>query len=150
MIYLILQKRLTLKLYSLNTFYFMQTKSWSLSQKFIKVLKISIFSFISSNIYFYIIQNNFEKLNPLLTTMVIIFIQNFFLLIINNIFEYKIKHLLKFIFIIFLGRIFEILIFLFLEHFIFVSYQLIFFVTLIISNIFKILLIILFSKNKYK
>ena len=128
----------------------MQTKSWSLSQKFIKVLKISIFSFISSNIYFYIIQNNFEKLNPLLTTMVIIFIQNFFLLIINNIFEYKIKHLLKFIFIIFLGRIFEILIFLFLEHFIFVSYQLIFFVTLIISNIFKILLIILFSKNKYK
>jgi len=128
----------------------MQTKSWSLSQKFIKVLKISIFSFISSNIYFYIIQNNFEKLNPLLTTMVIIFIQNFFLLIINNIFEYKINHLLKFIFIIFLGRIFEILIFLFLEHFIFVSYQLIFFVTLIISNIFKISLIILFSKNKYK
>jgi hypothetical protein len=128
----------------------MQTKSWSLSQKFIKVLKISIFSFISSNIYFYIIQNNFEKLNPLLTTMVIIFIQNFFLLIINNIFEYKINHLLKFIFIIFLGRIFEILIFLFLEHFIFVSYQLIFFVTLIISNIFKISLIILFSKNKFK
>jgi hypothetical protein len=128
----------------------MLTKSWSLSQKFIKVLKISIFSFISSNIYFYIIQNNFEKLNPLLTTMVIIFIQNFFLLIINNIFEYKINHLLKFIFIIFLGRIFEILIFLFLEHFIFISYQLIFFVTLIISNIFKISLIILFCKNKYK
>ena len=128
----------------------MQTKSWSLSQKFIKVLKISIFSFILSNIYFYIIQNNFEKLNPLLTTMVIIFIQNFFLLIINNIFEYKINHLLKFIFIIFLGRIFEILIFLFLEHFIFFSNQLLFFVTLIISNILKISLIILFSKNKYK
>lgn len=128
----------------------MQIKSWLLNPKLIKVLKISIFSFISSNIYFYIIQNNFEKLNPLFIVMVIIFIQNFFLLIINNIFDYKINHLLKFIFIIFLGRIFEILIFLFLENLIFLSYQLIFFVTLIISNILKIILIVLFSKHKHE
>ena len=126
----------------------MQIKLWLLNLKFFKILKISIFSFISSNIYFYIIQNYFKIFDPLLTTMVIIFIQNFFLFTINNIFKFTTGSFLKFIFIILLGRTLEIYIFLFLEELIFVNHQLIFCITLIISNIFKLLLIILIRKRE--
>lgn len=126
----------------------MQIKLWLLNLKFFKILKISIFSFISSNIYFYIIQNYFKNFDPLLTTMVIIFIQNYFLFTINNVFKFTTGSFLKFISIILLGRTLEIYIFLFLEKFIFVNHQLIFCMTLIISNIFKLLLIILFRKQE--
>ena len=119
-----------------------------LNKKNFNILLISLFSFITANLYFYIFKNYFNILNPLILTFVVIFFQNFILLFLNKSYTFTINSFLILLIIIFFGRFVEYLIYLFLEKRILINSQIIFLLTLIISNLIKIPSIIFFSNWK--
>jgi hypothetical protein len=126
----------------------MQIKLQFLNPANYKLIVITFLSFVAGNIYFFLLNNIFNFAHPEIITFIFLFFQNFFLLIYFRLYTPSANSLLIIASISFSGRCFEVFIYYFLKLILDVEHQLVFILTLFISNFFKFLFILKYKNSK--
>jgi hypothetical protein len=126
----------------------MQIKLQFLNPANYKLIVITFLSFVAGNIYFFLLNNIFNFAHPEIIIFIFLFFQNFFLLIYFKLYTSSANSLLIIALISFSGRCLEVFIYYFLKLILDVEHQLVFILTLLISNFFKFLFILKYKNSK--
>ena len=126
----------------------MQIKLQFLNPANYKLIVITFLSFVAGNIYFFLLNNIFNFGHPEIITFIFLFFQNFFLLIYFKLYTSSANSLLIIALISFSGRCLEVFIYYSLKKMLNLELQLIFVLTLLISNFFKLFFIIKYKNYK--
>jgi hypothetical protein len=126
----------------------MQIKLQFLNPANYKLIVITFLSFVAGNIYFFLLNNIFNFGHPEIITFIFLFFQNFFLLIYFKLYTSSANSLLIIALISFSGRCLEVFIYYSLKKMLNLELQLIFVLTLLISNFFKFFFIIKYKNYK--
>jgi hypothetical protein len=126
----------------------MQIKLQFLNPANYKLIVITFLSFVAGSIYFFLLNNIFNFAHSEIITFIFLFFQNFFLLIYFKLYTSSANSLLIIALISFSGRCLEVFIYYFLKLILDVEHQLVFILTLLISNFFKFLFILKYKNSK--
>ena len=126
----------------------MQIKLQFLNKANFKLIVISLLSFVAGNIYFFLLNSILNFTYSEIITFIILFFQNFFLLLYFKLYTSSANSLIIIALISFSGRCLEVFLYYSLETMLNLELQLIFVITLLISNLFKFFFIIKYKNYK--
>ena len=113
-----------------------------------KLIVISLLSFVAGNIYFFLLNSILNFTYSEIITFIILFFQNFFLLLYFKLYTSSANSLIIIALISFSGRCLEVFLYYSLKTMLNLELQLIFVLTLLISNFFKFSFIIKYKNYK--
>lgn len=113
-----------------------------------KLIVISLLSFVAGNIYFFLLNSILNFTYSEIITFIILFFQNFFLLLYFKLYTSSANSLIIIALISFSGRCLEVFLYYSLKIMLNLELQLIFILTLLISNFFKFFFTIKYKNYK--
>lgn len=113
-----------------------------------KLIVISLLSFVAGNIYFFLLNSILNFTYSEIITFIILFFQNFFLLLYFKLYTSSANSFIIIALISFSGRCLEVFLYYSLKTMLNLELQLIFVLTLLISNFFKFFFTIKYKNYK--